>query len=606
MFRPEAGYGEMLVGDAVRGDLVRRLALLSDVTFALLTLFIILGLVERVGFAFIWRRSDAPAGRLPGGRAHPCVCTQLPMYNERAVAQRAIDAACGLDWPSDRHEVMVLDDSTDAEVREIVDAAAAGWRARGVRCSVIRRTERNGYKAGALEAGRKRTGAEFIAMFDADFVPPVDFLQRMLPRFYSSEGEGHADLALVQAQWSHLNLADSLLTLAQSLWIDDHHVSQMGWRSRTWGFVNFTGTAGVWRAEAIERAGGWRACSLVEDCELSFRILFCGYRTAFAHIDVPSELPTTMTAYKAQQRRWTVGWAQLLRLHLGTLLFRYECGALKRAHLCYHMCVSLQWPLWLLWQMLAPWLIDCPVASTGAARGGVTSLLLFTPLLLHLLISTTIAAVARCDSYEALAGLPRPLRCLALCLRVLPTSLLSASMLPHQACSWFEGLFSGADAEFETTPKNGSVGRLRRPSAAMASGRQLATPAPGQGMAHGMKEEGKWVGTAVGAPASVSAPSVQAARVPWCTLAELGFVAYQLAWLVHFVRAGKPDAVGGIAFSAAAVLGGLCCMCADLRRSSRPASPSMGPGSCVGLGAGAAADPLRSCRVPLLASPSNV
>ena len=135
----------------------------------------------------------------------------------------------------------------------------------------------------------------------------------------------------MQAQWGHLNHDESALTRAQSLWVDDHHTLQMSWRSAMWQFVNFTGTAGVWRASAIEAAGGWRAASLVEDCELSFRHLFAGYRTKFVkEIVAPAELPATYTAYKAQQKRWTQGWVQLQRLHLRTLLFRFRCSPLRR------------------------------------------------------------------------------------------------------------------------------------------------------------------------------------------------------------------------------------------------------------------------------------
>lgn len=409
--------------------------------YVILFCFIFLGLIERLGY--LWLRCHQPKGCTGSGEPQqvaplpkvlPHVCTQLAMYNESAVAVRSIDAACALDWPRDRYEVQVLDDSTDAAVRAVVDAAAANWRARGVDCHVLRRAERVGYKAGALEAGRRRTTAEFLALFDADFVPPPDFLQRIMPSFYDGgSGEPHGDLALVQAQWSHLNMCESWLTLAQSLWIDDHHVSQMNWRSSMWQFVNFTGTAGVWRASAIETAGGWRAASLVEDCELSFRVLFSGYRTAFLPIAVPSELPSSVTAYKAQQKRWTLGWAQLLRLHLGTLLWRHECSLAKRVHLLYHMLLSIQWPLWLAWQVLTPWLLmtldrgmpdeQTPESPAHSGRGAelsrlqlahwlgmawsshaLRSLFYVCPLALHMLIASTVAAVERCDAPEVRAA----------------------------------------------------------------------------------------------------------------------------------------------------------------------------------------------------------
>lgn len=204
------------------------------------------------------------------------------MFNETLVARRAIEAACALRWPRHRLEIQVLDDSTDVETRLLVEQVCERMRLeRGVTCRLLHRTDRRGYKAGALEAGRRASDAEFLVILDADFLAPTDFLFRALPFFYDEHGLARADLALVQTQWGHLNHDQSLLTSAQSLWVDDHHTVQMSWRSARWGFVNFTGTAGIWCASAIEAAGGWRATSLVEDCELSFRALFAGYRTTF-------------------------------------------------------------------------------------------------------------------------------------------------------------------------------------------------------------------------------------------------------------------------------------------------------------------------------------
>jgi cellulose synthase/poly-beta-1,6-N-acetylglucosamine synthase-like glycosyltransferase len=184
-----------------------------------------------------------------------------------------------------------------------------------------------GLQGRALESARRETDAEFLVIFDADFLPPADFLQRTIAHFYGRGGEPDGGLALVQAQWGHLSADESALTRAESLWVDDHHTLQMSWRSAMWQFVNFTGTAGVRRASAIEAAGGWGAASLVEDCELSFRHLFAGYRATFVkEVVAPAELPPTFTAYKAQQKRWTQGWVQLQRLHLLTLLFSFRCS----------------------------------------------------------------------------------------------------------------------------------------------------------------------------------------------------------------------------------------------------------------------------------------
>ena len=182
----------------------------------------------------------------------------------------------------------------------------------------------------------------------------------------------------------------------------------------------------MWRAEAIERAGGWNASSLVEDCELSFRILFAGYHTTFAQVAVPAEVPASVTAYKAQQKRWTFGWAQLLRIHLGSLLFRYECHPLKRLHLLYHMTLSLQWPLWMVWQLMNR--LDAAVAAAAGAH-----ILYFAPLLVHMVASAGIATAG----WPRLRRLPidgpartDPMR--VLLLQVVPSAAPSA-MLPHQA-----------------------------------------------------------------------------------------------------------------------------------------------------------------------------
>lgn len=335
----------------------------------LIGVFLVGGMVERIGY-LVLGRAPASAGRPPS--LLPTVCVQLPMYNEIAVAQRVIEAAGAIEWPRSRLEIQVVDDSSDADACATVDAAAARLRAAGTACVVVRRTVRTGYKAGALEAARRLTAAEFIAIFDADFIPHPDYLVRTVPHFFDADGASRTDLALVQTRWGYLNGRQSALTAAQSLWIDDHHTLQMSWRSAAWSFVNFTGTAGLWRAATIEEVGGWRASSLVEDCELSFRHLFAGYRTAFVkEIVVPAEIPATYTAYKAQQRRWTQGWVQLQRLHLATLLFEYRTPILRRLHLTYHMCISWQWALWAVWLVALPILIRTGLwmGALGAVEG---------------------------------------------------------------------------------------------------------------------------------------------------------------------------------------------------------------------------------------------
>lgn len=461
---------------------------------AVILFFLAGGLVERLGY-FRHGRAPARPGRLPA--VLPTVCVQLPMFDEHAVAVRAIEAACALVWPAGRLTVEVLDDSADADTRALVAATVTRLRATGADVTGLHRPARHGYKAGALEVGRRRTGAEFLAILDADFVPDPGFLLRTIPHFYRPDGGPDDGLALVQAQWGHLNHDESALTRAQSLWVDDHHTLQMSWRSARWGFVNFTGTAGVWRAAAIERAGGWRADSLVEDCELSFRALFAGYRTAFVkNVVVPAELPATFTAYKAQQRRWTRGWVQLQRLHLGTLASGFRCSWPRRLHLLHHMCVSWQWPAWALWVVVLPFLIAQdlwfgvlhPVVGVGLY------------LLPGVLWTLTVAVLASVETRHTYPGPRAPAALARRVARVLPHLVLTTGMLPHQFSAFAEGLFGSMHGEFERTPKAATV-----------------TADPGK-------------------PAPARRYAV---RVPWPqVLTEAVFVALQLGWAALFAVRG--------------------------------------------------------------------
>jgi cellulose synthase/poly-beta-1,6-N-acetylglucosamine synthase-like glycosyltransferase len=417
--------------------------------------FLIFGLIERFDYFRIAAKPPCP-GNLPART--PKVCVQLPMFNEDAVAERVIAAACALRWPQHALEVQVLDDSTDPATRERVRAFCNDIAARtGVDCRWIHRTDRQGYKAGALEAGRHQTDADFFAIFDADFTPPSDFLARAIPHFYDITGEPVADLAVVQAQWGHLNDRESPLTSAQALWVDDHHTVQKTWRSSVIGFVNFTGTAGVWRAHAITAAGGWRAASLVEDCELSFRALFAGYRTRFVGtIVAPAELPSTIAAYRSQQKRWTQGWAQLQRLHMGTLLKRYPTSVGRRLYLIYFASISWQWFLWTVWIMVLPFLIAAGLWVGALGTELAVAAYVFPPLFFAV-FSGTIAANEARPTY-ALQGRNGWRARLMRMLRVVPYMILNTGMMPHHFCAFIEGMLGPLHAEFVRTPKTASTG----------------------------------------------------------------------------------------------------------------------------------------------------
>jgi cellulose synthase/poly-beta-1,6-N-acetylglucosamine synthase-like glycosyltransferase len=467
--------------------------------------FLIIGIGERLGFYWKGRAPEQP-GRMPA--VYPTVCVQLPMFNEHAVARRVIEAAANMHWPADRFSIQVLDDSTDEDTRRLVEQVSAEVRARGRDCRVLHRADRHGYKAGALEAGRKQTEAEFLVIFDADFVPPADFLLRTIPHFYQPDGQPDTGLALVQAQWGHLNHDESALTLSKSLWVDDHHTLQMAWRSATLKFVNFTGTAGVWRASAIATAGGWRAASLVEDSELSFRILFAGYRTKFVkEIVVPAELPATYTAYKAQQKRWTQGWVQVQRLHLRTLLFGYRASWLRRLQLLYLMCISWQWPLWAVWMLVLPFVIltELWLGALNPALGVAVYLL---PSVVWLGLSATIASLETKHTYTDTE--PLTLKgFLGRFGRVFPLAVIGTGMLAHQSSAFAEGLFGPLHSEFERTPKAASVTRRDMPLNSPAAGRVSAVR------------------------------KIDRVKVPWLyVLSELFFVIYQLAWAAIFAISG--------------------------------------------------------------------
>jgi cellulose synthase/poly-beta-1,6-N-acetylglucosamine synthase-like glycosyltransferase len=244
----------------------------------------------------------------------PTVTIQLPLYNEMYVADRLIDAVCRIDYPRDRLEIQVLDDSTD-ETRSIAELAVRRMAAQGVDIKYFHRANREGYKAGALEAGLKVATGEFIAIFDADFIPTSDFLTRLMPHF------GDPAVGMVQARWGHINQDYSLLTKIQAILLDGHFVLEHGARNRSDRFFNFNGTAGVWRRTAIDDAGGWQHDTLTEDLDLSYRAQLRGWRFVFVpDVIAPAEVPVEMNAFKSQQHRWAKGSVQTCRKLLPTIL----------------------------------------------------------------------------------------------------------------------------------------------------------------------------------------------------------------------------------------------------------------------------------------------
>ncbi len=234
----------------------------------------------------------------------PVVTVQLPLYNERYVVERLIRAVCELDYPADRLEIQVLDDSTD-DTTDKARRLVAQMRAQGHDIVLIHRDDRTGYKAGALEAGLERARGEFVAVFDADFVPRPSFLRETIDHF-TDPGVG-----MVQARWEHINRDFSLLTRAQAILLDGHFVLEHTARNRSGRFFNFNGTAGIWRVDAISDAGGWQHDTLTEDLDLSYRAQLNGWQFVFLRdVTAPSEIPVEMNAFRSQQHRWAKGSIQ--------------------------------------------------------------------------------------------------------------------------------------------------------------------------------------------------------------------------------------------------------------------------------------------------------
>jgi cellulose synthase/poly-beta-1,6-N-acetylglucosamine synthase-like glycosyltransferase len=268
----------------------------------------------------------------------PPVTVQLPIYNEMYVADRLIDAVCQLDYPRDLLEIQVLDDSTD-ETTTIAERAVRRHALRGVKITYMHRTDRRGYKAGALEAGLTVASGEYVAIFDADFLPSPDFLRRTIHFFTNPQ------IAMVQARWGHINENYSLLTKIQAILLDGHFVLEHGGRNRAGLFFNFNGTAGIWRRTAIADAGGWQHDTLTEDLDLSYRAQLRGWRFVFLHDLVsPAEVPVEMNAFKSQQHRWAKGSIQTCRKVLPSVL-RSKLPLGVKAEAFFHLTANFNYLL---------------------------------------------------------------------------------------------------------------------------------------------------------------------------------------------------------------------------------------------------------------------
>ncbi|NET10033.1 MAG: glycosyltransferase [Symploca sp. SIO2B6] len=305
----------------------------------------------------------------------PRVTIQLPIYNEQYVVDRLIEAVCAIDYPRDRLEIQVLDDSSD-ETIAIVDQLVAQKQVEGFNIEAIRRAEREGFKAGALQYGMGISEGEFLLIFDADFVPPPDILRKGIPYFRDET------VGMVQFPWEHINRHYSLLTYAQSVLLDGHFNIEHLARSRTGRFFNFNGTAGIWRKACIIDAGGWEGDTLTEDMDLSYRAQLKGWQFMFIpDLPIPAELPVELNAFKSQQYRWAKGGVQTAIKLLPRLLTSSIPLHVKVESL-FHLTANLTYLLMPCLILILPLLAICtscisPIIHTTSFVASFMSIVLF-------------------------------------------------------------------------------------------------------------------------------------------------------------------------------------------------------------------------------------
>jgi glycosyltransferase involved in cell wall biosynthesis len=382
----------------------------------------------------------------------PRVTIQLPLFNEATVARRLIEATGNIDYPLHLMEIQVLDDSSDETVG-IATAAVQALRARGVDAVYVRRPNRHGYKAGALDYGLSTAKGELVAVFDADFVPQPSFLKEVVGHFQD------ARIGMVQTRWGHLNRSVSMLTSIQALMLDGHHLVENRARYAMGCMFNFSGTGGIWRRRAIEEAGGWQHDTLTEDLDLSYRAQLAGWKFVYrADVCTPAELPEDMSAFRAQQYRWAKGTVQTARKLLRRVLSAHISRG-QRVEAAFHLLPHFAYPMMvLLTLVLLPALIFIPATNVQ------TLLLVDLPLCIgatgSLLTFYSMAEVAQGRSaWHAIKKMPVLIA-------------LGAGLAPHLSAAVLDG-FRSMSGEFIRTPKRGVMQGRYRQAAKLPAGEMV-------------------------------------------------------------------------------------------------------------------------------------
>ncbi len=392
--------------------------------------------VHRVFLTWSYWRRPAPAeSQTPPLPAElPRVTVQLPVFNEMYVAERLIDAVAVLDWPHDRLQIQVLDDSTD-ETTTLCAARVDHWRSQGIDIEHLHRTDRSGFKAGALEAGLASASGDLVLVLDADFLPPADLLRNSVGHF------ADAEVGMVQVRWEHLNRDYSVLTRVQALLLDGHFVVEQHTRASDGLFFNFNGTAGIWRKQAIVDAGGWQHDTLTEDLDLSYRAALEGWRFVYLlGTAAPAELPACMNGFKSQQFRWAKGSIQVARKLLPKV-FRADLSWRVKVEAFFHLTQNVPYLLTLLLVLLC-------VPPLLFHDGGALS----SPwLAVALALGTTGTLAVYCVTSQRVLRREGVVRTL---LRLPALIAVTAGICVNQARAVIEGGL-GFESEFVRTPKYG-------------------------------------------------------------------------------------------------------------------------------------------------------
>jgi cellulose synthase/poly-beta-1,6-N-acetylglucosamine synthase-like glycosyltransferase len=391
----------------------------------------------------VWyrRKNNAAAPKL---QEFPTVTIQLPIYNEAYVAERLIDNIVKMDYPADKLDIQVLDDSTDETV-DIVAKKVAEYRAKGVNINHVRRPDRSGFKAGALRDGLKLGNSEFVAIFDADFLPKSDFLKQTIPHFFKDEKIG-----VVQTRWEHLNEDYSLITKLQAMQLNVHFTIEQAGRQRGGFWLQFNGTAGVWRRETIEEAGGWHSDTLTEDLDLSYRAQLKGWKIEFLeHVGTPAELPAEMNGLKAQQFRWMKGGAENARKLL-KLVWDAPLSMPQKVHATQHLLAS-----GMFFALLLSAIVSVPLIYFIEDLTFDTKLFFVSLAGLFSIISLSMVANMQDYNLQGKTKFEKAMNLIA----IFPVFLsMAMGMCLHNAIAVWEG-YTGRKSPFVRTPKYGLNGK---------------------------------------------------------------------------------------------------------------------------------------------------